>query len=68
MRCAEKRGGGTGTYYRGRYKIAPGKYGTLQDPDGKTAKFRTKREAEQAADGEEAKVRGGQWKNPQTGG
>jgi integrase len=52
---AEKRG----DYYRGRYKIAPGKYGTVQDANGETAKFRTKREAKQAADDEEAKVRAG---------
>jgi integrase len=48
MGFAEKRGSGSGTYYRGRYKIAPGKYGTLDQ------KFRTKREAKQAADAREA--------------
>ncbi|ALG05791.1 LacI family DNA-binding transcriptional regulator [Kibdelosporangium phytohabitans] len=46
-----------GTYYRARYKIAPGKYGTVQDAAGETIRFRTKREAEKAANNEEAKVR-----------
>jgi integrase len=50
---AEKRG----DYYRGRYKIGPGKYGTVTDEFGDTRKFRTKREAERAANDKEAEVR-----------
>jgi hypothetical protein len=50
MGFAEKRGSGTGAYYRARFKTAPGKYGTLD------AKFRTKREAKQAADAEESRL------------
>lgn len=56
-----------GNYYRGRYKIAPGRYGTVCDAAGATIKFRTKREAEQAANDEEAKVRAGTWRNPSAG-
>jgi integrase len=60
---AEKRG----DHYRGRFKIAPGKYGTVKDSAGATRKFRTRREAEQAANDEEAKIRGGKWKDPAAG-
>jgi hypothetical protein len=63
MGFAENRG----TYWRGRYKIATGKYGTVADPEGNTIRFRTKREAKQAADAEEARVRGGTWKDPAAG-
>ncbi|MEO6090811.1 MAG: LacI family DNA-binding transcriptional regulator [Umezawaea sp.] len=54
-------------YYRGRYKIAPGKYGTVTDANGATVKFSTKRLAVQAADDEEAKVRAGTWRDPAAG-
>lgn len=63
MGYAEKRAG----YYRGRYKIAPGKYGTVADATGATIKFRTKRDAEKAANDEEAKVTGGTWRDPSAG-
>jgi len=52
---AEKRDG----YWRGRYKAAPGKYGTVKDAHGATVRFRTRREAQPAANEAEAKVRGG---------
>ncbi|MBA9002038.1 integrase [Actinomadura cellulosilytica] len=67
MGYAEKRGEGSNAYYRARYKKPDGKYGTVKDADGVTRKFRTKREAVQAADDEEAKVRGGSWKDPGAG-
>ena len=51
MGYAEQRGSGKGTYYRARYKTAPGKYATLPE------KFRTKTAAKQAADAEEARLR-----------
>ncbi len=63
MGYGEKRG----DYWRARYKIAPGKYGTLADENGDTVRFRTKRAAEQAAEEEEAKVRGGRWHDPSGG-
>lgn len=47
---AEKRGSGAGAYWRARYKIEPGRYGTLEQ------KFSGKREAKQAADAEEARI------------
>jgi len=50
MGYAEKRSAGAGAYYRARYKIAPGRYGTLE------SRFRTKREAKQAADAEEIRL------------
>ncbi|MFI5910909.1 LacI family DNA-binding transcriptional regulator [Dactylosporangium sp. NPDC051541] len=55
MGFAEKRG----DYWRARYKLSSGKYGTVQDEDGATVRFRTRRAAEQAADAEEVKVREG---------
>lgn len=63
MGYAEKRG----DYYRGRFKIAPGRYGTVQDERGGPRKFRTKREAKQAADAEEVEVRSGRWRDPSAG-
>ncbi|HZM81233.1 MAG TPA: LacI family DNA-binding transcriptional regulator [Candidatus Limnocylindrales bacterium] len=55
MGYAEKRG----DYWRARYKLSPGKYGTVQDDAGTTIRFRTKREAETAANDAEATVRAG---------
>ncbi|MFC9247794.1 LacI family DNA-binding transcriptional regulator [Streptomyces sp. NPDC057136] len=56
MGYGEKRG----DYHRARYKIQDGKpYGTVKDDDGNTIRFRTKREAEQAADAAEVAVRAG---------
>jgi integrase len=51
MGYGEQRGTGRGTYYRGRYKTAPGKYATLPE------RFRTKTAAKQAADEAEARIR-----------
>lgn len=63
MGYGEKRKG----YFRGRYKIAPGKYGTVSDEHGRVIKFRTKREAQKAADAEEAKIQEKRWRNPSLG-
>ncbi|MGX1512284.1 LacI family DNA-binding transcriptional regulator [Streptomyces collinus] len=63
MGYAEKRSG----YWRGRYKIADGQYGTVADSTGSVVKFATKREAKQAADAEEVTVRRGQWRDPGLG-
>lgn len=63
MGFAEKRG----DYWRGRYKNATGKYGTVVDDFGVTVRFRTRREAEQAANDAEAKVRSGKWRDPSSG-
>ncbi|MET8981003.1 LacI family DNA-binding transcriptional regulator [Streptomyces sp. NPDC004539] len=63
MGYAEKRSG----YFRGRYKIAPGKYGTVSDESGRVIKFSTKREAKKAADAEELKIEQKTWKSPSTG-
>ncbi|AUY50990.1 LacI family DNA-binding transcriptional regulator [Streptomyces sp. CB01881] len=38
-----------GDYWRARYKIAPGKYGTVLDANGKAVRYKTKRAAEKAA-------------------
>jgi integrase len=59
MGYAEKRG----DYWRGRYKLAPGKYGTVKDAAGAVVRFRTRREAEQAANDAEGKVRAGTWRD-----
>lgn len=63
MGYAENRG----SYWRGRYKIGPGRYGTVCNDAGATIRFRTKREAKQAADAEEAKIRAGSWRDPAGG-
>jgi integrase len=57
---AEKRG----TYWRGRYKIETGRYGTVSNDRGQTVRYATKRAAQKAADDEEAKVRAGTWRDP----
>ncbi|MEU7313070.1 LacI family DNA-binding transcriptional regulator [Streptomyces sp. NPDC007083] len=59
MGFAENRG----SYWRGRYKIAPGRYGTVKDPTGATVRFPTRRKAEQAAQDEESRVRAGKWRD-----
>jgi hypothetical protein len=63
MGFAEKRG----EYWRGRYKVERGRYATVKDESGAVARFRTRREAEQAANDAEAKVRAGGWRNPSAG-
>jgi integrase len=63
MGYAEKRG----DYWRGRYKLGSGRYGTVTDAAGVTMRFRTKRDATQAADDAEAKVRSGVWRDPAAG-
>jgi integrase len=55
MGFAENRGG----YWRGRYKTAPGRYATVVDGNGSTVRFRTRRDAEQAANDAEARIRNG---------
>jgi integrase len=60
---AEKRG----DYWRGRYKISAGKYGTVSDAQGATVRFRTKRAAEEAANDAEATIRQGIWRDPSAG-
>jgi len=55
MGYAENRGG----YWRGRYKLGPGKYPTVTDSAGRPIRFRTKRDAERAANDMEASIRGG---------
>jgi integrase len=55
MGYAEKRG----DYWRGRYKTAPGRYATVVDTNGATVKFRMRRDAEQAANDAEARIRNG---------
>lgn len=63
MGFAEKRD----DYWRARYKIAPGKYGTVKNATGATVRFRTRREAEQAANDAEARVRANAHRDPAAG-
>lgn len=63
MGFAERRG----NYWRGRFKIERGRYGTVSDSDGVTIRFRTKREAEKAAADAEARVRSGKWRDLSAG-
>ncbi|MFI0860362.1 LacI family DNA-binding transcriptional regulator [Streptomyces smyrnaeus] len=63
MGFAEKRG----NYWRGRYKIAPGKHLTVVDESGKAVRFATKGEAQRAATESENKYRRGEWRDPALG-
>jgi integrase len=60
---AEKRG----NYWRGRYKVAPGKHNTVVDNNGKAIRFATKGEAQRAAAEAENKYRRGDWRDPALG-
>jgi integrase len=60
---AERRG----DYWRGRYRRASGQYGTVADDSGRRIRFRTKREAEVAANDVEAAARAGSWRDPAAG-
>ncbi|MDT5039457.1 MAG: hypothetical protein QOE51_442 [Actinoplanes sp.] len=48
-----------GSYWRGRYKEVSGKYATVRDGDGRPIHFRSRRDAERAANDAEAKARSG---------
>ncbi|MDI3420405.1 LacI family DNA-binding transcriptional regulator [Streptomyces luteolus] len=63
MGFGEKRG----NYWRGRYKIAPGKHLTVVGEDGKPIKFANKGEAQRAASEAENKYRRGEWRDPALG-
>ncbi|MFD3561920.1 LacI family DNA-binding transcriptional regulator [Streptomyces sp. NPDC058686] len=63
MGFGEKRG----NYWRGRYKIAPGKHLTVVGENGKPIKFATKGEAQRAASEAENKYRRGDWRDPSLG-
>ncbi len=56
-----------GSYWRGRYKLARGKYATVRDADGDAIRFRSKAAAKKAADAEEAKLLAGTKKAPLSG-
>lgn len=66
MPYAEPRRGRDGkVYYRSRYKQPDGKYGTVKGPDGKVARFPTKRTAikagQKAEEEADALARRGRW-------
>ncbi|MDJ0342641.1 LacI family DNA-binding transcriptional regulator [Streptomyces sp. H10-C2] len=63
MGFAEKRG----SYWRARYKTAPGKHLTVVDEHGKAIKFATKGEAQRSAGEAENKYRRGDWRDPALG-
>ncbi|MEU1147990.1 LacI family DNA-binding transcriptional regulator [Streptomyces sp. NPDC005863] len=63
MGFGEKRG----NYWRGRYKIAPGKHLTVVGGNGKPIKYATKGEAQRAASEAENKYRRGDWRDPALG-
>ena len=67
MGYAEKRGSGTNTYYLARFSDGHGKWPTVKDSAGRAIRYTRKRDAEKAADDEEAKVRGGTYKDPAAG-
>jgi integrase len=53
-------------YFRARYQRADGKLDSVRDTAGKVVHFRTKRDAQNAAEDAEAKVRAGTWRAPVT--
>jgi integrase len=61
---AEKVPSPKGAYWRGRYKIAEKKYGTVRNDAGDALRFTTKREAQKAANDAESAVRGGRHRDP----
>lgn len=63
MGYAEKRS----DYWRGRYKLPSGRVVAVSDADGAAVRFRTKREAERAANDAEAKTRSRAWRDPSLG-
>lgn len=67
MGYAEKRGSGTSAYYLARFSDGHGKWPSVKDDHGRAIRYKRKREAEKAADDEEAKVRGGKWSDPAAG-
>lgn len=64
MAYAEYRAGG---YWRGRFRLATGKYETVKDATGATVRFRTRRDAEKAANDAEARVRANAHRDPAAG-
>ena len=56
-----------GDYFRGRYKGPDGAYLTVLGADGRPARFKSRKEAKQAADDAEGDIRAGRWKNPRAG-
>lgn len=63
MGYAEARQG----YFRARYKLPDGRYGTVKEASGRSMRFTTRSAAEKAADAEEAKVDAGLWRDPSVG-
>lgn len=63
MGYAENRG----DYWRARFKLATGKYDTVKDETGATVRFRSRREAQKAADDAEAAVRANRHRDPAAG-
>ncbi|MEU9342001.1 LacI family DNA-binding transcriptional regulator [Streptomyces sp. NPDC048278] len=63
MGFAERRG----NYWRGRYKIAPGKHLTVIDESGKAIRFATEGEAQRVATDAENRFRHGDWRDPSIG-
>lgn len=54
-------------YWRGRYRLLTGEHATVKDASGSVIRFRTKREAERAANLAEAKVRANPHRHPDAG-
>lgn len=67
MGYAEKRGSGAGAYYLARFSDGHGKWPTVKNATGATVRYKRKRDADKAANDEEAKVRGGTWKDTSAG-
>jgi hypothetical protein len=67
MAYAERVPSPAGDYWRGRYKDPDGRYLTVRDEHDQVIRYKTKREASQAADDAESDVRKGRWRDPASG-
>jgi integrase len=67
MAYAEKVPSPRGDYWRGKYKNPAGAWVSVRDETGKVTRYRTRRDAEKAADDTEAAVRAGRWRDPRNG-
>jgi integrase len=67
MGYPEKRGAGKDAYYRARYKAPDGTYPAVKDEAGNVVRFRTKKQAQDAADDADADIRANRWIDPKGG-
>lgn len=67
MAYAERVKSPKGEYWRGRFQDPQGRYITVRDEQNQAIRYKTKREAKQAADDAQSDVRKGRWRDPSAG-